>query len=124
MSSWNPNNSDEDVRSNKDAEKRVFAMLLYTRAFTLDQFIRCLPVETDVKVARRRWVLLQAMPPRLPADRSFDSGHDIFVTLFQSLRNADTDAMLSFINTTLSNLLLNGRISFLCRTVSRHLTLP
>jgi len=79
-------------------------MLLYARAFTLDQFARCLPVQTDARVARRRWVLLQAMPPWLPPERTYDSDHDIFVALFLSLCDADTDAMLSFINKTLFGL--------------------
>jgi hypothetical protein len=43
------------------------------------------------------------MPPHLP-HRTFNSGHDIFVMLFRSLRNADTDTMLSFIDTTLFEL--------------------
>ena len=90
MSSWNQN-----VGKNRDAAKRVFAMLLYARAFTLDQFLRRLPDQTDVREARRRWVLLQAMPPR-----TLDSDRDIFDVLFRSLRDADTDTMLSFIEET------------------------
>jgi len=101
MSSWNQNFLRDGIQKNEDAAKRAFAMLLYTRVFTLDQFVHRLPDQTDGKVARRRWVLLQAMPPRLPA---IDSDHDIFVELFHSLRNADTDAMLSFINETLLGL--------------------
>jgi hypothetical protein len=102
MSSWNQNISSEAVR--KGAAKLVFAMLLYARAFTLDQFVRCLPVGTDVRVARRRWVLLQAMPPRVPEERTYGSDYDIFYVLFQSLRNADTDTMMSFIKETLFQL--------------------
>ena len=104
MSTWNQNDSNEGIRKNQDAARRVFATLLYTRAFTLDQFVRCLPAQTDARVARRRWVLLQAMPPRVPADCPYQSDRDIFVVLFGSLRNADTNAMLSFINETLFGL--------------------
>jgi len=100
MSTWGQDSSDEGIKQNQAAAKRVFAMLLYARAFTLDKFVRCLPVQTDVRVARRRWVLLQAMPPC----RSSDFGDDIFVVLFRSLRNADTDAMMSFIATALPEL--------------------
>ena len=98
MSSWNQN-----LQKNRDAAKRVFAMLLCTRIFTLHQFVRRLPNPVDIKVARRRWVLLQAMPARLPVFYSH-SDQDIFVELFQSLRDADTDVMLSFIDETLFEL--------------------
>ena len=103
MSTWNWNNSDEGIRKNHNAARRVFAMLFYTRAFTLDHFIRSLPAQTDVKVAQRRWVLLQAMPPRL--EPSSGSDDDIFVSLFRSLRGADTDALLSVINKSLFGLI-------------------
>ena len=98
ISTWDQDESAEGIKMNRDAAKRVFAMLLCARVFTFSQFVRCLPVQTDVKVARRRWVLLQAMPARGIL------GRDIFVLLFQSLRNADTDTMLDFIQTTLYQL--------------------
>ena len=96
MRIWNANTSDKGIQKNQDAAKRVFAMLLCGRVFILDQFIRTLPVQTDVLEARRRWVLLQAMPAR-----NSISDCDIFEVLIGSLCNADTDTMLAFIRTTI-----------------------
>ena len=41
----------------------------YVRVFVHKQFLDRVPAQTDVKVARRRWVLLQVMPARLQYDK-------------------------------------------------------
>jgi hypothetical protein len=99
MSSWNLGTEDKHIYINKIATDRVFAMLLCARVFVLKRFMDYLPASTDVGVARRRWVLLQVMPPCLVTTTL-----DIFTVLVQSLRSADTDDMLNFVITTLRNL--------------------
>jgi hypothetical protein len=52
-------------------------------------------IGTDAMVARRRWVLVQALPPSL---RYPD---DIFAVVLKSLRSADTEVMLSLADSML-----------------------
>jgi hypothetical protein len=64
-------------------------MLLCARVFVFKQLLNRIPLQTDVKTARRRWVLLQSWP------RRYGLGNDIFVEVLMSLR-ADTDIMLAY----------------------------
>jgi len=99
MSSWNLGTKEEHILKNKIAADRVFAMVFCARVFVLKRLMDSLPTGTDVWVARRRWVLLQVMPPPHSS-----STLDIFAVLVQSLRSADTDDMLTFVRTTLKSL--------------------
>lgn len=77
----------EKPSENATAVDRVFAMLLLARVFVFEQFLLCLPLQETMLKARRRWVLLQILPPS-PKD-----GHDIFTTLLLTLRHGNTTKM-------------------------------
>ncbi|KAF8516724.1 hypothetical protein BU17DRAFT_92559 [Hysterangium stoloniferum] len=102
MSTWNTGDSDGHSKNAESAD-RVFAMLLFARVFVLKQLVKYLPLNTDATVARRRWVLAQALPPR-----SSQKGDDLFVTILQTIRHADTDIMITSINSML-NQFMNKR---------------
>jgi hypothetical protein len=57
--------------------------------FVFKQLLNRIPLQTDVKTARRRWVLLQSLSGR------YGLGNDIFVEVLMSLRRANTDIMQS-----------------------------
>ena len=65
-------------------------MLLCARVFVFKQLLNRIPLQTDVKTARRRWVLLQSLSGR------YEFGNDIFVEVLMSLRRADTDIKLAY----------------------------
>jgi hypothetical protein len=67
MSTW-----DRSTGHNVDAAHRAFAMLICARIFVLKCLLEKIPPGTSVLTARRRWVLLQVIPP-------FDGIEDIFV---------------------------------------------
>ena len=85
MSSWR--NAPPDLSKNGIDARRAFAMLLCARVFILNKLVQHFPAETNITDARRRWVLAQVLPPRL------EHSEDLFVTVLQALRNADTDVM-------------------------------
>jgi hypothetical protein len=95
MSTWDGAGI-ERLQKNADAADRVFAMLLCARVFVLKQLLDCISPLTDVVTARRRWVLVQSMPPRLgilPAD-------DLFVEVVRILRAAETEDLLDWVRST------------------------
>jgi len=81
------------------AANRAFAMLLCARIFVLKQFVRYLPDNTDPMVARRRWVLLQVLPPSLGP-----SEWDLFGRVLQSVRAGRTEIMRLFYADTVTTL--------------------
>ena len=89
MSTWNRGKDPNSIQENVKAADHAFAMLLCRRVFVLGQFVQCLPPGIDLVMARKRWVLLQAMPSCLwlyPCD--------IFVQVLQNIRAAETQDML------------------------------
>jgi len=84
MSKW-----DRSTNHNIDSAHRAFAMLICARVFVLKCLLYELPSGTPAETARRRWVLLQVMPP-------FDDIDDIFVVVLGSLRAADKTDMMDF----------------------------
>ena len=99
MSTWHQGTNSADMSKNGEAAHRAFAMLLCARVFILKQLVQHLPVGTDVTVARRRWVLAQAVPPRL----AFEDD-DLFVTLLRDLRRGDTKTLLRITRSTMCDL--------------------
>lgn len=77
-STWDP--TDQKFWQKRNIVNRPFAMLLCARLFIFKQLLTRIPLQTDVKTARRRWVLLQSLPGRY-------SSVDIFVHIFRSLRS-------------------------------------
>lgn len=98
MSTWDNGENPEDVLKNAQAADRTFTMLLCARIFILKQLVQRLPVNTDVMVARRRWVLVQALPPSL--DFGWPSS-DLFVIVLRSLRYTSTNIMRQIIRSLL-----------------------
>jgi hypothetical protein len=93
FSTWDPNN--QNFRDNAAAADRAFAMLLCARVFVFKQFLDRIPLHTNAKAARRRWVLLQTLPGRIwPGD-------DIFSEVLEALRPADTNIMRGLVRTML-----------------------
>ena len=107
MSTWHHDITSANISQNRDAAHRVFAMLLCARFFILEQFVRHLPVDTNITVARRRWMLAQVMPPRLMFEDD-----DLFVKLLRDLRFGDTKIMLLIIRSTLRDLTTKRRDLF------------
>ena len=108
-----------NIQQNAGAADRVFTMLLCARIFVLKRLLDRVPLQTDVKAvkaARRRWVLLQIFPP------CWESGHDIFVEVFKSIRFADVDIMQQFIQTTINDLF--GRMDILLEEGSNSVKAP
>ncbi|KIM43671.1 hypothetical protein M413DRAFT_443578 [Hebeloma cylindrosporum] len=87
MKSWDAGGGTDMPQSNKnvDPANRVFEMLICARIYVLKQLLANLPAGTDAMKARRRWVLVQALPPSTTTD--------IFVAIVNSLRSADTSVM-------------------------------
>jgi len=65
-------------------------MLLYARVFVFKRLLNRITLQTDVKTARRRWVLLQSLPGH------YGLGNDIFVEVLMSPRRADADIALAY----------------------------
>ena len=65
----------------------VFEMVLCARFFVLKHLLEHLPPDTDAVKARRRWVLIQAMPP-------YFENKDIFSIVLAKLHEADTDVLM------------------------------
>jgi hypothetical protein len=107
LRAWNakdPNNAQQNANSTD----RVFTMLIWARIFILKQLMDQFPPSTDPLSARRRWVLLQAMPPHQP----FHETEDIFVEILQTLRLGDMDIMQKLIRSTLLTFLNEKRNLF------------
>ena len=85
MKDWDKSNSPGPPNSNKnvDVTDRAFAMLICARVFVSKRLLENLPRGTSGKLARQRWVLVQALPPST-------TGSDIFATVLLSLLFADT----------------------------------
>ena len=110
---WHQGSNPADIEKNGVAADRVFAMLLCARVFVLKQLVQRLPVNTDAKVARRRWVLAQVLPPRLNLDISpKNPSDDLFTRVLRALRQADTDMMLDIIFSTLHETMTERRDLF------------
>ncbi|KAF8510406.1 hypothetical protein BU17DRAFT_98110 [Hysterangium stoloniferum] len=94
MSTWKTGGSDEH-KNNAKAAHRIFAMLLFVRIFVLKELVKRLPLNIDPMVARRRWVLVQVLPPR-----SERMDEDLFAKILGAIRRADTNIMVDLINST------------------------
>ncbi|KIM39923.1 hypothetical protein M413DRAFT_446839 [Hebeloma cylindrosporum] len=82
-----------------DVSNRAFDMLICARIFVLKQLLTSshLPLDEDPMIVRRRWVLVQALPP------SARDG-DIFASIVDSLQYADTAVMHTLSNNMLSEI--------------------
>ena len=100
MSAWDAMNGTGEANVTKNAEvaNRAFTMLICARLFVLSCIMKNLSTGTDPMVARRRWVLVQALPPFLRR-----SG-DIFAIVVDSLRAADTGVMRTLISSMLDEI--------------------
>ena len=88
MSNWDQSTGGAaNSNHNVDVAHRAFAMLICARVFVLKCLLEKLPSGTDAVTARRRWVLVQVMPPSNGTD-------DIFVNVLQILRAADKGDMI------------------------------
>jgi hypothetical protein len=94
ISSWNKEGG-RCLYDNAEAMRRVLLMVFCVRTFVLAQLVRLIPRSTNPIVARRRWVLLQAMPPYV------DLTDDVFIEILRSIRGGDAEDMLSYIRGTL-----------------------
>jgi hypothetical protein len=90
---------------NRDAAYRSFAMLICARIFVLKCLLEKLPPDTDMETARRRWVLVQAMPP-------IDVATDIFVAVLISLRAAVKIDLLDFTESMLKKIIKHQVLPF------------
>jgi hypothetical protein len=97
ISTWDP--TAQNFTDNTATADRVFAMLLCARVFVFHQLLTRIPEQTDVRTARRRWVLLQSLPG------CYGLGDDIFAEVLRSLGRADTDIMQALIRNTLEGLI-------------------
>ena len=89
MSTWVPKPNLERIQKNVYTADWVFAMLLCAHFFVLKKYVDCIPKGTSASATRRRWVLLQALPP------APTFGNDIFVEIVERLRNTDRDHLLA-----------------------------
>jgi hypothetical protein len=106
MSTWVPMPNLERIQKNVHTADRVFAMLLCARFFVLKKYVDCIPKGTSTLAARRRWVLLQALPPALTL------GNDIFVEIVERLRNTDRDHLLAVAKKTFLDTIAERRDLF------------
>ena len=115
MSEWDGSKDmgGPDSTKNVKVATRAFAMLICARVFVLKQLLENLPPGTDATVARRRWVLVQVLPPYL----RFNKKDDMFALLVRSLRPADTDVMLDLSRTMLGGLSNLARVDSLFAVV-------
>jgi hypothetical protein len=97
LSNWNQGTGTDRLNGNAVAADRIFAMLFCARAFILQQLVDLTPPFTDAKDVRRRWVLLQVLPPRIRLD-------DIFVVIFRSIRAGHGAVMMEYVRDTINNL--------------------
>jgi len=100
MSKWDNNTgtSEPDINKNVDVANRAFAMLICARVCVLRHLLKELPKDADAMEARRRWVLVQALPPCPPFE------DDIFTALVKSLRSAPYDAMFNLARSMLRDM--------------------
>ena len=99
MSSWDERTEetdDVDPDKNTNVARRAFEMLICARLFVLKRLLEKLAPGTDGETARRRWVLVQAMPPSLR--------DDIFSIVLKSLRRADSRDMGDLIDSMLADM--------------------
>jgi hypothetical protein len=89
MSTW----SEGNVSNNASVTHRALAILICARFFILKQLVQHLPLDVDIKAARRCWVLAQVLPPSLSHE-----GGDLFVNVVQGLRGARIETMLDIIH--------------------------
>ena len=85
MSGWNPDG--EICDENALLAHHMFRMLLLARVYVFHHFLGALPLNESTLNARRRWVLLQIMPPYPKG------GVDIFTVIFKSLRHSKPEDM-------------------------------
>ena len=97
MSGWDPDTEPNKLK-NVSVANRAFAMLVCARVFVLKQLLDNLPINTDAEVARKRWVLAQALPP------SLQHSEDIFTIIVNSLRSARADDMISLAHTMIQDM--------------------
>ena len=88
MSYWH-----QSTDHNVDAAHRAFSMLICARIFVLKCLLESMPPGTSTETARRRWVLIQVMPP--------SHIKDIFVAVLESLRAANKTDIMDFAKTML-----------------------
>jgi hypothetical protein len=83
MSKWDKSSGmgEADITENVEVAERAFAMLICARVFVLAHLLKKLPIGVDVMAARRRWVLVQVLPPFLTYEG------DIFALVVNSLRS-------------------------------------
>ena len=88
MNNWDSRSpGDPDSTKSVNVANRAFTMLICARIFVLTQLLQNLPSGANGIQARKRWVLIQALPP-------FDEVRgDIFSAVLRSLRAADTSSM-------------------------------
>ena len=99
MSNWDHGCDMDKADSTKNVEvaNRAFQMLICARIFVLKKLLKNLPQDTDPMVARRRWVLVQVLPPT-------SLGDEIFDVVVRSLRATDTEIMRSLVGSMLSEM--------------------
>ena len=99
MSNWDPGCDMDKADNTKNVEvaNRGFQMLICARIFILKKLFKNLPQGTDPMLVRRRWALVQVLPP-------FSQRGDIFDVAIRSLRNADTEVMRSLVDDMLSEM--------------------
>ncbi|KAF8241170.1 hypothetical protein L208DRAFT_1464244, partial [Tricholoma matsutake] len=111
MSEWDGSKDmgSPDFTKNVKVASHAFVMLICGHVFVLKQLLENLPPGTDATIARRRWVLLQVLPP-YPL---FNMKDDMLALLIRSLRPADTDVMLDLSCTMLGGLSDLARVNCL-----------
>ena len=77
----------DGFNKNLEVATRVFEMVLCARFFVLKHLLEQLPAGTDAMTARRRWVLIQVMPP-------YFENRDIFSSILAKLRQAGTGVLV------------------------------
>jgi hypothetical protein len=90
---------DADITKNVEVADRAFAMLICARVFVPKHLLKNLPINTDTMVARRRWVLVQVVPPFLRYHKD-----DLFSIIVNSLRAAGAADMLNLAGATLQEM--------------------
>lgn len=85
-----------DRQRNILAARRVYSQLLCARVFVLKTLLEKIPFGTTADSARRRWVLLQILPPFIQ--------EDLFVTVLRAIRGGVTDILQNITSTMLNGL--------------------
>ena len=73
-------------------------MLICGRIFILKKFVESLPTAATALEARKRWIFLQVVPPKIV------EYNDIFLAILRSLRPGDDYEMKTYAETTLSTI--------------------